>query len=81
MRPDLANQLRPGIVGWAAHAERLFHEIAAQEGARLPGEGRAARRARIAERGIEITEARLEKARLEQLRLDALMGVAPPKIG
>jgi delta1-piperideine-2-carboxylate reductase len=48
-----------GDSGWAAHAERLFTEIAAQEGARLPGEGRAARRARVAEHGIEIAEDRL----------------------
>jgi delta1-piperideine-2-carboxylate reductase len=48
-----------GNPGWAAHAERLFGEIAKQEGARLPGEGRAARRAKIAERGIEIAETRL----------------------
>jgi delta1-piperideine-2-carboxylate reductase len=48
-----------GDSGWAAHAERLFTEIAAQEGARLPGEGRAARRAKVAEHGIEIAEDRL----------------------
>lgn len=48
-----------GDTGWAAHAERLFTEIAAQEGARLPGAGRAARRAKIAAQGIEIAEDRL----------------------
>ncbi|HSF95691.1 MAG TPA: Ldh family oxidoreductase [Thermohalobaculum sp.] len=52
-----------GDGGWAAHAERLFAEIVAQEGARLPGEGRAARRARIAAQGIEIAEDRLAELR------------------
>jgi delta1-piperideine-2-carboxylate reductase len=52
-----------GDAGWANHSERLFSEIAAQEGARLPGQGRAARRARIATQGIEITEARLAEIR------------------
>jgi len=48
---------------WATHAERLFTEITSQEGARLPGEGRAARRAKIATQGIEITEDRLNELR------------------
>jgi len=52
-----------GNAGWADHAERLFTEIAAQEGARLPGQGRAARRAKIAAEGIEIPEARLTEIR------------------
>jgi len=52
-----------GDSGWSAHAERLFTEIASQEGARLPGEGRAARRAMVAERGIEIAEDRLASLR------------------
>ena len=33
--------------------------VAAQEGARLPGEGRAARRAKVVEQGLEIAEDRL----------------------
>ncbi len=52
-----------GSTGWASHAEKLFEAIARQEGARLPGEGRAARRARIAEQGIEIAEDRLQELR------------------
>jgi delta1-piperideine-2-carboxylate reductase len=48
-----------GDTAWATHAERLFTEIASQDGARLPGEGRAARRAKIAGHGIEISEDRL----------------------
>lgn len=55
INPDSAR----GDGAWAAQAERLFTEITSQEGARLPGEGRAARRARIAEHGIEISEDRL----------------------
>ncbi len=52
-----------GSTDWARHAERLFAAIAGQEGARLPGQGRAARRARIAEQGIEIAEDRLQELR------------------
>ena len=48
-----------GDPAWVTHAERLFTEIASQEGARLPGLGRAARRAKIAKQGIEIAEDRL----------------------
>lgn len=57
--PDSAR----GAPGWAAHAEKLFEAILRQEGARLPGQGRALRRARIAEKGIEIAEDRLAELR------------------
>ncbi|MDH3668322.1 MAG: Ldh family oxidoreductase [Paracoccaceae bacterium] len=57
--PDSAR----GSTDWAQHAEKLFEAIASQEGARLPGQGRAARRARIAEQGIDIAEDRLQELR------------------
>ncbi|MGB7285664.1 MAG: Ldh family oxidoreductase [Salaquimonas sp.] len=40
-------------------AERLFEEIANQNGARLPGEGRLQRRAKIAQEGVKIPKALL----------------------
>jgi len=41
-------------------AERLFHAIAEQEDARLPGDGRLERRAKIAEEGVTIPRSLLE---------------------
>jgi delta1-piperideine-2-carboxylate reductase len=40
--------------GWADKAEALFKEILAQEGVRLPGDGRRARRARILKEGVTV---------------------------
>lgn len=40
--------------GWSAGADALFSEILSQEGARLPGDGRAARRAKVAKEGVRI---------------------------
>jgi len=42
------------------NAERLFEAIANQEGARLPGEGRLARRAKIAREGVLVPKSLLE---------------------
>jgi delta1-piperideine-2-carboxylate reductase len=42
------------------NAERLFEAIAAEEGARLPGEGRLSRRARVASEGVKIPRSLLE---------------------
>lgn len=42
------------------NAERLFQAIASEEGARLPGEGRLIRRAKIAQEGVTIPKSLLE---------------------
>lgn len=43
------------------NAERLFQAIAEEEGARLPGEGRLQRRAKIAKEGVKIPRELLER--------------------
>ena len=48
---------------FAARITRLTDEIRAQEGARLPGDGRAAARARAARDGVAVSQATLEKIR------------------
>ena len=48
---------------FAARITRLTDEIRAQEGARLPGDGRAAARARAARDGVAVNQATLEKIR------------------
>ena len=48
---------------FAARIKRLTDEIRAQEGARLPGDGRAAARARAARDGVAVNQATLEKIR------------------
>ena len=44
VRPDLANELEPGIVGWAAHAHPFEFAAGAIEYRRRPSDSRAARR-------------------------------------
>ena len=48
---------------FAARITRLTDEIRAQEGARLPGDGRAAARARAARDGVAVSQSTLEKIR------------------
>ena len=43
--------------GWAAHSERLFAAMTAQDGVRLPGDRRTKNRERIAREGAEIPKA------------------------
>jgi len=47
--------------GWAAHCERLFAEINAQDGARLPGDRRYANRARALQSGVQVSASDYEK--------------------
>ncbi len=48
---------RFGGAGFAERVERLMQAVSGQPGARLPGDGRLAARARTAEDGVEISEA------------------------
>ena len=56
---DPSKTARQPISG--GNAERLFEAIANEEGARLPGEGRLVRRAKIAAEGVLIPKSLLEK--------------------
>ena len=55
--------IRPLASDFAPRLEALFSEIAAQHGARLPGAGKAAARARAAAEGIEIPDHLLAEIR------------------
>jgi delta1-piperideine-2-carboxylate reductase len=50
-----------GDGGWAAHAEALFTAMLSEDGVRLPGDGRRARRERIAREGVAVDSALLAK--------------------
>ena len=50
-----------GDAGWAAHAEALFTAMLSEDGVRLPGDGRRARRDRIAREGVSVDAALLAK--------------------
>ena len=47
--------------GWAAHGEKLFEKIYAQDGARLPGDRRYAHRAVARDAGVKIAAGIYEK--------------------